>query len=258
MILLYSLFNGDCLEVMDSLISDGVKVDLVLTDPPYGVTKCKWDSVIPFDEMWSRLNELGNLTTPFVLFGSEPFSSNLRMSNIKNYKYDWIWDKISHTSFMLAKKQPLNNIECVSVFYRKQCKYNPQMWKVSSDKIDKRKTFNESNCKDLWNSSITRKRRPDTGLRYPLRIVKYNSQGNECNNSNRVHPTQKPVKLLEHFIKTYTDEGDTVLDFTMGSGSTGVACGNLNRKFIGIELDKEYYKIAENRIREAYSQERLQ
>jgi site-specific DNA-methyltransferase (adenine-specific) len=232
------LFLGDCLEVMDKLIEQGVKVDAVITDPPYGTTKCKWDSIIPFDEMWKRLKLLRNDNTPIVLFGSEPFSSALRMSNTKEYKYDWIWEKSKATNFLNAKKQPLRAYEAISVFYKQQCKYNPQMVELENPITIKR-------TQNLDNISITNKFNTIPQSNYthshPKNILKFN-------NEMFLHPTQKPVALLEYLIKTYTNEGDLVLDFTAGSFSTGVACVNTNRKFIGIELDENYFEIGKNRI----------
>ena len=232
------LFQGDCLEIMDKLIKQGVKVDVIITDPPYGTTACKWDSVIPFDEMWKRLNKLIKPNGAIVLFGSEPFSSALRMSNIKNYKYDWVWEKPQGVNPLLAKKQPLNNIEYIHIFYKKQPIYNPQFedgkpYKVTRDK-------NERLC-EINNHIFKETTTINEGKRYPKRILKFKRE-------TGMHPTQKPVNLLEYLIKTYTNENELVLDFTMGSGSTGVACLNTNRKFIGIELDEKYFEIAKNRI----------
>jgi len=243
------LIQGDCLKEMDKLIEQGVKVDAVITDPPYGTTACKWDSVIPFDQMWERLNQLIKPNGAIVLFGSEPFSSSLRMSNLKNYKYDWTWNKVQGTGFSACKKQPLRVIENISVFYNKPPLYNPQM--VKRDKV-----IDSSNWKqDKLISENSRFTGKDCSLaqkvyteKYPVNYIEINRAKKECNNTKRVHPTQKPVALMEYLIKTYTNENETVLDFTMGSGSTGVACVNTNRNFIGIELDKNYFEIAKNRI----------
>ena len=242
---MYKLYNGDCLEVMDKLIEEGVKVDCILTDPPYGTTACKWDTVIPFDEMWSRLNKLIKPNGAIVLFGSEPFSSTLRMSNIKNYKYDWIWEKEQGTNQLNAKKMPLRNSENISVFYKKQCIYNPQFKKGIPYKAD-RCTYSK-NIESTYGKQVNKVITVNEGHRYPLTIIKFNREL-----KNRCHSTQKPVKLMEYLIKTYTNENEIVLDFTMGSGSTGVACANTGRKFIGIELDKNYFNIAKERIEEAY------
>lgn len=237
----YKLYNGDCLEVMDKLIEEGVIFDAIITDPPFGTTACKWDSVIPFDKMWERINKLIKPTGAICLFGCEPFSSRLRMSNIKNYKYDWIWQKEQGTGTLNAKKMPLRNTENISVFYKKQCTYNPQMTKGEPYKAD-RCTFSK-NIESIYGKQVDRVITVNNGTRYPLTIIKFNRPI-----KNRVHPTQKPVGLLEYLIKTYTNEGELVLDFTMGSGSTGVACLNTNRKFIGIELDENYFNIAKERI----------
>ena len=240
------LVNGDCIDEMNNLIDKDIKVDLVLTDPPYGTTACKWDTVIPFEPMWECINGLSNKTTPTLLFGSEPFSSNLRMSNIKNYKYDWVWDKIVGTGFLSAKRRPLMVTEQILVFYKKLPKYNPVMRnvEVKYDKpVDKgRATSN------VYDTDLSRDLYVDNGKRYPLNLLRVNGKKGELSHNKRVHPTQKPVELLEYLIKTYTNEEDLVLDFTMGSGSTGVACRNLNRKFIGIELNTEYFNIAKDRI----------
>lgn len=234
------LFNGDCLDVMDLLIENGIKVDAIITDPPYGTTACKWDSVIPFDEMWKRLKSLRNDNTPIALFGSEPFSSMLRVSNLKEFKYDWIWDKKKGGNPLLAKVQPIKVHELVHLFYKHN--YYPVMELRDKPKSRGKNKGNLSettnNC-FLENKTYTHK--------YPKSIIEFSN----ANQRDRFHPTQKPVELMEYLIKTYTNEGDTVLDFTMGSGSTGVACKNTNRRFIGIELDEKYFDIAVNRIKEA-------
>ena len=241
------LIQGDCLEKMKD-IPDG-SVDMVLADPPYGTTACKWDNVIPFDLMWERLNKLIKDNGAIVLFGSEPFSSALRMSNIKNYKYDWVWEKDKGTNFAISNKQPLRKTENISVFYKKQPFYDSQ-----GDKLDKpykhtlpifkSKSSNGAGEHNL-NEDGTRKYVHYTHSKKHNLI--YFSRESQINS---LHPTQKPLPLIEYLIKTYTNEGETVLDFTMGSGTTGVACKNLNRNFIGIELDSEYFKIAEKRINE--------
>ena len=232
-----SLINGDCLEKMKD-IPDG-SIDLVLTDPPYGTTACKWDNIIPFEPMWEQLKRIVKPNGAICLFGSEPFSSALRMSNIKMFKYDWIWEKERPSNPMLAKKQPLSYNENISLFYKKQCTYNPQMSKGNKNhgcKVGKH--FNKiTQSESHYKSNIS-------DMKYPKRILKFNTERANDNG----HPTQKPVALLEYLIKTYTLEGETVLDFTMGSGSTGVAAKNLNRGFIGIEKDEKYFEIAKQRI----------
>lgn len=239
------LIRGDCISKMNDLIDEGITVDMILTDPPYGTTQCKWDSIIPFDEMWDCIHGLSKERTPTLLFGSEPFSSNLRSSNFKEFRYDWIWDKERGTNFLNANRTPLPSHEVISVFYRKLPCYNPQKRYVGvkhkSPQTGKlsHKTYGKVKERKPW---------VDDGYRFPLTVIRCNKYKTEASNSTNVHPTQKPVALLEYFIKTYTNEGDVVLDFTMGSGSTGVACKNLNRDFIGIELDKEYFEIADARI----------
>ena len=227
---------------MDKLIEEGIKVSTILTDPPYGTTQNKWDEIIPFDEMWDRLSKWSNKKTNIILFGSEPFSSNLRVSNIKNYRYDIIWDKGRGKDPMNAKNRPMKRHENISIFYKQKGIYNPQMIKL--DKPDVRKN-NRTTTSSLWNENgniITNKIYTE---RYPTSIFL-------CANNNhkeRFHPNQKPVELLEWLIETYSNENDLILDFTCGSGSTGVACMNTGRRFIGIELDENYFNIAVNRIK---------
>ena len=236
------LINGYCLEEMDRLIKDGVVVDAIITDPPYGTTACKWDSVIPFDEMWERLNKLIKPNGAIVLFGSEPFSSALRMSNIKHYKYDWYWNKTKPVGFLNAKNMPLKDIETLSVFYVKPPTYNPQgITKVDRKNNNSTKTKKHNNISCQNGGEFKASHYKQESSNYPRQILKYSIE-------NGLHPTQKPVALLEYLIKTYTNEGETVLDFTMGSGSTGVACKNTGRDFIGIELDEKYFNIAKERI----------
>ena len=233
------IYKGDCLEVMDKLIADGVKVDAIITDPPYGTTTCKWDSVIPFDKMWKRLNKLIKPNGAIVLFGSEPFSSALRMSNIKNYKYDWVWDKKQGGNPLNAKRMPLKTLELIHIFNAKNT-YYPQMRKGKMRVKGGCKKQAEHTGKTI--QGYTTK----SDLYYPTQLL--SDFSNAGFRGKTVHPTQKPVPLMEYLIKTYTNENELVLDFTMGSGTTGVACKNLNRNFIGIELDDKYFEIAENRI----------
>ena len=238
---MYRLYNGDCLEIMDRLIDVGLKVDCILTDPPYGTTACKWDTVIPYDKMWERLNKLIKSNGAIVLFGSQPFTTDLINSNRKNFKYTLVWDKQRSCGSMLAKKRPLKYHEDIIVFYKKQPVYNPQM------REGKMQSKASGGYSDNYGNINTI--RYKNNLYYPRSILDFKA----CHNmQGKVHPTQKPVDLLEYLIKTYTNENETVLDFTMGSGSTGVACMNTNRKFIGIELDKNYFDIASKRIEEAF------
>jgi len=242
---LIQLINDDCLKKLPTIPNGSI--DLILTDPPYGTTACKWDSVISFEPMWKELKRVIKDNGATVLFGSEPFSSLLRISNLKNYRYDWIWDKRFSANFGTAKIQPMKRHEIVTVFSDKKSPlYYPQMVKRDTPIKIGKNSKNSSDRGVLTHNSLNNpvydKKIYD--YKYPESIQLYNIRDEK----NRVHPTQKPVALLEYLIKTYTNENDTVLDFTMGSGSTGVACKNTNRKFTGIELDKEYFDIAENRI----------
>jgi site-specific DNA-methyltransferase (adenine-specific) len=222
-------------------IDDG-SVDAVIADPPYGTTACKWDSVIPLEPMWEQLKRVIKPNGAIVLFGSQPFTSVLVMSNLKWFKYCWVWEKTLGTNPMLVKKQPFRKHEDITVFYKKQPTYNPQMTSGAAYKDKQR----ESGL-DAINGGVRgiKKEINNTGTRYPSSVQKF-SNGNNGN----CHPTQKPVALMEYLIRTYTNEGETVLDFTMGSGTTGVACVKTKRDFIGIELDEGYFKIAEQRIME--------
>ena len=234
------LIQGDCINEMNKLIDENIKVDLVLTDLPYGTTQCKWDNIIPFNEMWDCLKLLVDENTPILFFATQPFSSCLVNSNIKGFKYEWIWQKEKGTGFQIVKHKPLQDHEHILVFTitGKRANYypiktkrdKPVMYSSASSYSGSSPLSNLSNFKHI-----------STG-KYPKTTIKFSRD------SNRIHPTQKPVALLEYLIKTYSNDGDTVLDFTMGSGSTGVACRNTNRDFIGIELDEEYYNIAKKRI----------
>lgn len=234
------LFHKNCLEYRE-----GERVDLVLSDPPYGTTRCKWDSIIQIDDMWDLIHRTIKEDGAIVLFGGEPFSSLVRVNNIAQYKYDWVWEK-PHTGQLNAKRMPLKNIENIMVFYEFQPTYNPQFEHGEPYAIE-RKGYRGSECygKQRDHSTIS------DGRRYPRQVLKYK------HDKNRIHPTQKPVELLEYLIKTYTNPGDTVFDFAMGSGSTGVACINTGRKFIGIEKNDEYYEVAKNRIQHAQSNKQL-
>ena len=240
------LYRGDCLQEMKKIESGSV--DLVLTDPPYGTTACKWDSVIPFEPMWEQLNRIIKPNGAIVLFGSEPFSSALRMSNIKDYKYDAIWIKNRPSNVMLSKKQLLKYHENISFFYSKQCTYNPQMTVSEKDnRIRKGIIYDvKSGVTDKNKGYVSDTHNPK--LKYPKTLLNYKR---DWRPQDQLHSTQKPLELLKYLVKTYTNEGETVLDFTMGSGSTGVAAANTNREFIGIEQDEKYFDIATKRIHEA-------
>ena len=236
-----NLMQGDCLELM-ATIPDG-SVDMVLTDPPYGTTACKWDSVIPFEPMWEQLKRVTKKNGSVVMTASQPFTSALVMSNVKMFKYDWVWNKSRPTGVLNAKRQPLRDKEDVLVFYGSQCTYNPQGLVSVNKEVDTgaTKANQRGNATGKILQTASGKYTQEKG-NYPRQVQKFANAG------RTVHPTQKPVALMEYLIKTYTNEGETVLDFAMGSGTTGVACKNLNRNFIGIELDEEYFKIAKGRI----------
>ena len=241
-----NLYQGDCLEIMKEIKDKSI--DMILCDLPYGTTKCKWDVVIPFDKLWEQYNRIIKNNGAIVLFGSEPFSSALRMSNLKDYKYDWVWEKTKFANFALVRKQPRKLHETISIFYKKQPTYNPQMEKGKPYK-DNRTQKQDSRTMTDGETIKFSSRTPivNEGVRFPKSIIKFGNPSGK----GHLHPTQKPVELLEYLIKTYTNENDLVLDNCMGSGSTGVACKNLNRNFIGIELDENYFNIAKERIDKA-------
>ena len=228
------LMNGDCLELMQYL-ADG-SVDMVLCDLPYGTTQNKWDAVIPFDQLWAEYRRV--CRGAIVLTAAQPFTSALVMSNPGLFKYQWVWEKSVATNFLNAKKQPLRNHEDVLVFYAEQPTYNPQM--VPGE----RKTSRRVGTKTANYGKADKETFYDSTERYPLSVQRFGSRIDGA----ALHPTQKPVALMEYLIRTYTNEGDTVLDNTMGSGTTGVACANTGREFIGIERDPEYFRIASERI----------
>lgn len=236
------LIKGDCLIEMQSI--QDKSIDMILCDLPYGTTKCSWDSVIPFDKLWEQYERIIKDNGAIILFGQEPFSSLLRTSNLSMYRYDIYWEKERLTNIMQVKKRVGKTIETISIFYKKQPTYNPQMIKydgpLRSNKVKNGKLgklVDDNNDKSV-------KEYVDTGYRYPTQIWKFKRDTLTSN----LHPTQKPVALLEELIKTFSNEGDLILDNCMGSGSTGIACINTNRNFIGIELDEKYFDIAKDRI----------
>ena len=236
-----SIKQGDCLELMKEIQDNSI--DMILCDLPYGTTACKWDDVIPFDKLWEQYERITKDNGAIVLFGQEPFSSLLRISNLKTYKYDWYWEKERLTNISQVKRRAGKTVETISVFYKKQPTYNPQMSIYTGPKrTNKVKNGKLGILTDNQNKKVYEYK--DNGLRYPTQILKFQRDCLTCN----LHPTQKPVALLEYLIKTYTNEKETVLDNSMGSGSTGVACQNTNRNFIGFELDEHYFQIAKERL----------
>lgn len=241
MIELNKIYNEDCLEGMKRIPNKSI--DMILCDLPYGTTACKWDTIIPFEPLWEQYERVIKDNGAIVLFGSEPFTSTLRMSNLKHYKYDWIWDKVNrYTGYGNCKNAPLRRYETISVFAKQKTTYNPQMavgkpYKKTGDYSSK-----------IYDTGKIKKTGENRGTRYPYNILQF--KGDDKKNGF-LHPTQKPVALLEYLIKTYTNEGETVLDNTMGSGSTGVACINTHRNFIGMEVDETYFNIAKERIQKS-------
>ena len=235
------LYNGDYLELMKNISNNSV--DCIICDLPYGTTSCSWDIIIPLDKLWEQYNRIIKDNSVIILFGQEPFSSLVRCSNLKDYKYDIYWEKERLTNINQVKRRVGKTVETISVFYKKQCTYNPQMVKydgkprtnkVKDGKLGKLTDTNEKKVFEYH----------DTGYRYPTQIWRFKR---DCLKSN-LHPTQKPLALIEELVKTFTNEGDLVLDNCMGSGTTGVACKRLNRRFIGIEKDEKYFEIAKERI----------
>ena len=233
---------GDCLERMKE-IPDG-SVDMILTDPPYGTTACKWDSIIPLEPMWEQLKRIIKPNGAIVMTASQPFTSVLVSSNLKMFKYEWIWEKDGGSNFATVKYQPMKEHESVLIFGKGRTTYNQiKQERIGSRKGKKTTTKNNGNKGGVYGDFSKSKSYEVSELRCPRSIQRFKRE-------RGLHPTQKPVALMEYLIKTYTNESETVLDFTMGSGSTGVAAKNLNRKFIGIELDQEYFNIAKKRINE--------
>lgn len=236
----YELHPGDCLEVMKNIPDNSI--DCIIADLPYGTTNCKWDAIIPFDKLWEQYSRIAKLTTPILLFGIEPFSSMVRQSNLSDYRYDLYWHKTLCSNFMMGRKQPFFKIETISVFYKKAPTYNPQMVEGKPYKVME-KNIKQGGLQQKYN--ITHKADiVNTGERCPDNLLEYGSLGG----NKKFHPAQKPVDLLEWIVKSYTNTGDKVLDNCMGSGSTGVACLNNNRYFIGIEKEAEYFDIATKRL----------
>ena len=238
-----TLMQGDCLERMKE-IADG-SIDMILTDPPYGTTACKWDSIIPLEPMWEQLKRIIKPNGAIVMTASQPFTSILVCSNLKMFKYEWIWEKDGGSNFATVKYQPMKEHESLLVFGKGRVIYN----QIKQERIGSRKgketiTKNNGNKNGVYGDFNKSKEYKVSELRCPRSIQRFNRE-------RGLHPTQKPVALMEYLIKTYTNEGETILDFACGSGSTGVAAKNLNRDFIGIELNEGYFNIAKERIENA-------
>ena len=234
-----TLLQGDCLKLLPTIQDNSI--DMILADLPYGTTaRNKWDVIIPFTPLWNQYMRIIKDHGVIALFGDEPFASELRLSNKKYYRYDWIWVKPHPTGFLNANRMPMKNTETISIFYKHLPLYHPQMTKGKPYKAhNHHPSTNYGHYHTGWKTTDNK------GTRYPVKTIKF------ANAQNAVHPTQKPVPLLQYLIKTYTDEGMTVLDNCMGSGSTGVAAKQLHRNFIGMELDPTYFKIAKKRIESA-------
>ena len=233
------LWHGDCLTLMKDI--DTNSVDMLLVDLPYGTTQCKWDSIISLKDLWIEYNRIIKDNGAMLFHCAQPFTSNLIMSNVKNFKYEWVWEKSKASNYLNAKKQPLRAHESIAVFYRKPPTYNPQMTQGEA--------YNKGTAKretEVYGSQKAVEVKSD-GERYPRTVQYFVTAEKE----GKLHPTQKPIALTEYFVKTFSNPGDVILDNTMGSGTTGVACVNLDREFIGIEKDKEYFDIAVERISEA-------
>lgn len=235
-----NLMKGDCLERMKEI--DSGSVDMILADPPYGTTQCKWDSIIPLEQMWQQLKRIIKPNGAIVMTASQPFTSVLVTSNLERFKYSLVWEKTTATGHLNAKKMFMRAHEDILVFYGKPPIYNPQMThgheRKTALKVDRGRKLSDCYGDQSGETSY------DSTSRYPRSVIKTSTDKQK----SKLHPTQKPVALMEYLIKTYTNEGETVLDFTMGSGTTGVAAKNLNRNFIGIELDDKYFEIAKDRI----------
>ncbi len=257
-----NLIHGDCLEEMPGLAEGSV--DAIIVDPPYGTTKCKWDTCIPFGPMWDQVLRVIKSNGAIVIFGTQPFTSSLIMSNPALYRYDWMWKKDKAANWLFGNKMPLKIYENISVFYRRLPTYNPQ--KRDNPDGPSRRHLSKNPAKitnavrsimgDGWKETKMGESQNYCGSSYdPDKLLPTTELYFPRDQRGRLHPTQKPLGLLEYLIKTYTNEGETVLDFCMGSGTTGVAAKKLNRHFVGIELDLEYFNAAENRILTTYPSE---
>lgn len=252
---LNKIYNEDCIEGMKKL--PDCSIDCIICDLPYGTTQCDWDKIIPFDQMWEQINRITKPNSAIILFGIEPFSSLLRLSNIKSYRYDLIWNKKRPTGQLNAKRRPLCQHEIISIFYKKQCTFNPVMHKNRLKRdfighVNKSNKQSDNYGKQYdYQSNIA-----NDSLSYPRSIIEQTAViGNSLEKVN--HPTQKPVDLIEYLVRTFSNENDTILDFCIGSGTTAVACTNLSRNYIGFESNSIYYQLACNRVKEALREPRL-
>lgn len=243
----YNLIHGECIEEMKKLKDKSI--DLILCDLPYGTTDCSWDNIIDFTLLWEQYHRIIKDNGAIVLFSAQPFTTKLINSNLKNYKYSWYWIKNKCTGFTFAKHQPMRKVEDINVFYKKKPLYIPQgLIKLDKPKLKKRKP-KKQNSDDIYKTSTLLKEHIIEYTNYPNNVLHFDKE------TKNVHPTQKPNDLLEYLIKTYTREGDLILDNCMGSGSCGVAAAKNKRRFIGIELNKDYFEIAKDRIERAYMED---
>ncbi len=230
------LLPGDCLKLLPTLLDDSI--DMLLVDLPYGTTACKWDSVIPLEPLWAQFNRVCKKNAAMVFTAAQPFTTMLAASNLRHFRYEWIWEKPQGTNPMNAKVMPLKSHENVLVFYRKKPTYNPQMWYSTPYGGFSSET---SKIGEVYGSAKSKHRDNPEGSRYPKTVLRFKQE-------KGLHPTQKPVEMMEYLIRTYSNEGDTILDCTMGSGTTGVACVNTGRNFVGMESDEKYFALAKERI----------
>lgn len=231
--------HGDCLEVMKGIPDNAV--DMILCDLPYGTTQCKWDSVIPFEPLWEEYNRVCKRNAAMIFTAAQPFTSTLVTSNIKNFKYTWVWEKSKASGHLNAKRMPMRAHEDICVFYRKPPVYNPQM---TQGQPYHKGTWQAKNTPDVWGEQRDYENKNDTGLRYPRTVQYFRTAESE----GKLHPTQKPQALFEYLIRTYSQEGDVVLDSCIGSGTTAIAALSTGRKYIGIELEQKYFEITNDRI----------
>lgn len=239
------LYNEDCLSALDKVADNSV--DMIMVDLPYGTTACAWDFVIPMDKLWEQYYRICKKNAAMVFTASQPFTTTLISSNLKDFRYEWIWEKPQGTNPMNAKVMPLKSHENVLVFYREKPTYNPQMWYSTPYGGFKSDT---SKIGEVYGSAKSQHRDNPDGSRYPKTVQKFKQE-------KGFHPTQKPLEMMEYFIKTYSNKGDTILDNTMGSGTTGVAAVKLGRNFIGMEQEKKYFDICNTRIQEVQDESKF-